>query len=55
MFCNTNREFKFISYLLMFVLIIGTLIQINISNPYVGIITGAIFAVISSGSTKIRQ
>ena len=55
MFCNTNREFKFISYLLMFVLIIGTLIQINISNPYVGIITGAIFAIISSGSTKIRQ
>jgi hypothetical protein len=55
MFCNTNREFKFISYLLMFVLIIGTLIQINISNPYVGIITGAIFAIISSGSAKIRQ
>jgi hypothetical protein len=54
-FCNTKREFKFISYLLMFVLIIGTLIQINISNPYVGIITGAIFAVISSESTKIRQ
>ena len=54
-FCNTKREFKFISYLLMFVLIIGTLIQINISNPYVGIITGVIFAVISSGSTKIRQ
>ena len=55
MFCNINSEFKFISYLLMFVLIIGTLIQINISNPYVGIITGAIFAIISSGSTKIRQ
>ena len=54
-FCNTKREFKFISYLLMFVLIIGTLMQINISNPYVGIITGTIFAVISSGSTKIRQ
>ena len=54
-FCNIKIEFKFISYLLIFVLIIGTLIQINISNPYVGIITGLIFAVISSGSTKIRQ
>ena len=54
-FCNIKTEFKFISYLLIFVLIIGTLIQINISNPYVGIITGLIFAVISSGPSKIRQ
>jgi hypothetical protein len=54
-FCNTKKEFKFIAYLLIFVLIIGTLIQINISNPYVGIITGALFAVISSGPTKIRH
>lgn len=54
-FCNTKIEFKFIAYLLIFVLIIGTLIQINISNPYVGIITGAIFAVISRGPTKIRH
>lgn len=54
-FCNTKKEFKFIAYLLIFVLIIGSLIQINISNPYVGIITGAIFAVISSGPTKIRH
>ena len=52
-FCNTKSEFKFISYLLIFILIIGSLIQINISNPYVGILAGVIFAVLSGGSKKI--
>lgn len=47
MFSNINEEYKLISFLLMFILIIGMLIQINFCNPYVGIILGMILGILS--------
>jgi hypothetical protein len=46
-FSGVNEEYKLISFLLMFIIIIGALIQINISNPYIGIMLGMILAVLS--------
>ncbi len=46
-FCDVAAEFKLLSFFLMFVLLIGGLIQINISNPYIGIIVGLLFALMS--------
>lgn len=37
-FCDVNKKYELISYLLMFVIVIGSLIQLNLTNPYVGII-----------------
>ncbi|PHR71952.1 MAG: hypothetical protein COA66_07035 [Arcobacter sp.] len=47
MFCNVKNEYKLISYLLMFIILTGALIQINISNPYVGIMLGCTLAIIT--------
>jgi hypothetical protein len=51
-FVNVNSEYKLISYLLMFIIIIGALIQINISNVYVGIMLGMVLAIISLKDVK---
>ena len=46
MFISINDKYKFISYSLMFIIIIGSLIQINVSNPYIGIILGMVMAIL---------
>lgn len=49
---RVNSEYFVIGYLLMFVLISGAVIQINITNPYIGIITGLLFALITTSQDK---
>jgi hypothetical protein len=51
-FCDVTAEFKLLSFFLMFVLLIGGLIQINISNPYVGIIVGLLFTLMSQSKPE---
>jgi len=46
-YSGVNKKYKLISFLLMFIIIIGALVQINISNPYIGIILGMILAILS--------
>lgn len=46
LFLKINNKFKFISFLLMFILIIGMLIQSNFSNPYIAILFGLLMAVL---------
>jgi hypothetical protein len=52
MFCDVTTEFKLLSFFLMFILLIGSLIQINISNPYIGIIVGLLFALMSQPKSE---
>ena len=52
-FVNVKSEYKLISYLLMFIIVIGSLIQLNITNVYVGIILGMVLAVISVEDSKV--
>lgn len=54
-FTNINEEYKIIGFLLMFILVIGMLIQINFSNPYVGIIFGMIFGVLSRNKECLHE
>lgn len=42
LFVQIEDRFKIISYLLMFILIFGMLIQLNITNSYIGILFGSI-------------
>ncbi|MCW8895355.1 hypothetical protein [Sulfurimonas sp.] len=53
-YSGVNEEYKLISYFLMFIIIVGALIQINISNPYVGIMLGMILAVLTLESKNER-
>jgi hypothetical protein len=46
-YSGVNEEYKLISFLLIFIIIIGALIQINISNPYIGTMLGMVLAVLS--------
>lgn len=52
MFCDVTIEFKLLSFFLMFILLIGSLIQINIFNPYIGIIVGLLFALMSQPKSE---
>lgn len=54
-FINVNNEYNLISYLLMFIIIIGSLIQINITNVYIGIILGMVLAIISINNVEINK
>jgi len=51
-FLEVADEYKLISFFLMFVIVIGSLIQINISNPYVGIMFGVVLAVLSQKNQR---
>ena len=51
-FCDVNEKYKIISFFLMFIIVIGGLIQLNISNPCVGIILGMVLAICSKDLRK---
>lgn len=47
LFLNVNKEYQILSYFIMFVILIGALIQINLGNPYLGIIFGMVLGIFS--------
>ncbi|MDB2562240.1 hypothetical protein N9X61_01400, partial [Sulfurimonas sp.] len=51
-FSEIDVEYRLTSYFLIFIIIIGSLIQINISNPYVGIMLGMVLAIISTDDRR---
>jgi len=54
-FVNVSSLFKPYSFLVMFTLVVGLLIQSNFSNPYVGIIFGAVFAIFRKDDKKCLE
>ncbi|WP_324172657.1 hypothetical protein [Sulfurimonas sp.] len=54
-YSEINKKYKLVSFLLMFIIVIGALVQINISNPYIGIMLGMILAVLSLDSENMEQ
>jgi hypothetical protein len=44
---NTIQEFKIYSLMIMFIILLGGLIQINYTNPYVGILIGTVLGIFS--------
>lgn len=51
-FLNVDRKFNLIAYLIIFILLIGMTIQLNLTNPYIGIISGMIFGILSKEERK---
>jgi hypothetical protein len=55
-FTSVNRDFKLYSFLLMFILVFGTLVQLNFSNPYIGVLFGLTFAILKEDKRiKVRK
>ena len=54
-FIEVNDEYQLISFFLIFVIIIGAIVQINVSNPYIAIIIGMILALFSINKNKKNQ
>lgn len=53
-FVSVESNFKPYSFLIMFVLVFGTLIQLNFSNPYIGVLFGLTFAIFHEEKTRIN-
>jgi hypothetical protein len=51
-FVNVSKKYQVFSFFLIFIIIMGSLIQINLSNPYIGIMIGAVLAVLSEEGSR---
>lgn len=52
MFINVEKSFRIYSFLLMFILVFGALIQSNFTNPYIGVLLGLVLAIFSKNRYK---
>ena len=54
-FMAINQKYKLSSFLLMFILGFGTLIQLNFSNPYIGVLFGLTLAIFYTEKNKVKD
>lgn len=55
LFFELNKNYSLIIYFLMFIYFIGSLIQSNFTNPYIAIISGLFFAIISQSQINDKK